>query len=65
MAPRVRRFRSTKPAAALQRIIGSFAPSLTFTATPQQFALRVSQFLGSTPDADGNYTWKNETNFHS
>jgi hypothetical protein len=65
-----------KPVAALQRIIGSFTPSLTFTATPQQLSLRVdpspwfdttdfSQLLASTPDPDGNYTWDNKTTFHA
>jgi hypothetical protein len=65
-----------KPPVALQRIIGSFAPSLTFTATAQQLALRVdpgpwfdttdfSQLLGSTPDSAGNYTWDSKTTFHA
>ena len=65
-----------KPAVALQRIIGSFTPSLTFTPSPQQLSLRVdpspwfdttdfSQLLGSTPDPDGNYTWDNKTTFHA
>jgi hypothetical protein len=64
-----------KPVAALQRIIGSFEQTLTFTAAPQQLSLRVdpgpwfdatdfSLLLTSPPGADGNYTWDNKSTFH-
>jgi hypothetical protein len=65
-----------RPPEALQRVIGSFAPALTFTTEPQQLALRVdptpwfdttefSDLLSSPPGEDGNYTWNNTTNFHT
>jgi hypothetical protein len=64
-----------KPAEALQRVIGSFAPSLTFTAAPQQLSLRIdprpwfdtadfATLLTSTP-TNGRYTWDNKSTFHS
>jgi hypothetical protein len=65
-----------RPPDALQRVIGSFAPALTFTEAPHQLAVRVdptpwfdttdfSELLSSPPGSDGNYTWADTTNFHT